>query len=48
MTESELTYRYLGIVLEPIASSGGRNDRAKIKIRGAIPFLSKKSSDMLR
>ena len=45
MTESELIYRCLGIILESIASSGGQTTEAKIKIRGAIPFQSKKSSD---
>jgi hypothetical protein len=31
MTESELIYRCLGIILESIASSGGQNDRGKNK-----------------
>lgn len=48
MTESELIYRCLGIILESIASSGGQKDRGKNKIRGAIPFRSKKRSDTLR
>jgi hypothetical protein len=29
MTESELIYRCLGIILESIASSGGQSDRRK-------------------
>jgi len=48
MTESELIYRCLGIILESIASSGGQSDRGKNKIRSVIPFQSKKSSDTLR
>jgi hypothetical protein len=34
MTESELIYRCLGIVLESIASSGGQSDRGKNKNHG--------------
>jgi hypothetical protein len=34
MTEPELIYRCLGIILESIASSGGRNDRTKNKNQG--------------
>jgi len=34
MTESELIYRCLGIILESIASSGGQNDRGKNKNQG--------------
>jgi hypothetical protein len=39
MTESELIYRCLGIILESIASSGGQNDRGKNENQGreAIP-----------
>ena len=34
MTESELIYRCLGIILESIASSGGQSDRGKNKNQG--------------
>jgi len=34
MTESELIYRCLGIILESIASSGGQNDKGKNKNQG--------------
>jgi len=34
MTESELIYRCLGIILESIASSAGQNDRAKNRNQG--------------
>ena len=34
MTESELIYRCLGILLESIASSGGQSDRGKNKNHG--------------
>jgi hypothetical protein len=34
MTESELIYRCLGIILESIAFSGGQNDRSKNKNQG--------------
>jgi hypothetical protein len=34
MTESELIYRCLGIILESIASGGGQNDRGKNKNQG--------------
>ena len=35
MTEPELIYRCLGIILESIASSGGRNERGKNKNHGS-------------
>jgi hypothetical protein len=35
MTESELIYRCLGIILESIASSAGQNDRGKNRESGA-------------
>src|SRR5262249_17430202 len=40
MTESELIYRFLGIILESIASSGGQNDRGKSKNqeRDSVPL----------
>jgi len=44
MTESELIYRCLGIILESIASSAGQNDRGKIGISGTIPSQSRRSS----
>jgi len=34
MTESELIYRCLGIILESIASSGGESDRGKNRNQG--------------
>jgi hypothetical protein len=34
MTESELIYRCLGIILESLASSGGQSDRGKNKNQG--------------
>jgi hypothetical protein len=37
MTESELIYRCLGIILESIALSGGQNDRAKNQGRDSAP-----------
>jgi len=42
MTESELIYRCLGIILESIASSGGQNETGKIKNqeRGSVSFDS--------
>jgi hypothetical protein len=40
MTESELIYRCLGIILEAIAFSGGQSDRGKNRTQGhdSVPF----------
>ena len=38
MTESELIYRCLGIILESIASRGGQNDKGKNKNQGRDPI----------
>src|SRR5262249_24671654 len=45
MTELEVIYRCLGIILESIASRGEQVDRAETKVSGSMPLHLKKSSD---